>query len=602
LERLQTEHERSSSTLATYVRLFGALGAERGLALLLFVANLLLAAAQFAEPLLFGRVIDALASPRDATHPLTFGELAPVALAWAGFGLFSLAAGVTVSFHADLLSHRTRLNVMARYFEHVLSLPLAFHLGTHSGRVMKIMSSGTDAMWMLWLGFFREHCASLVSLFVLLPLTLFVNLWLGLLLCLLVLSFALLIALVVRRTHALQGEVREYHTNLSEHASDALGNLPVIQSFTQVETELRSLREISAKLLAAQKPVLSWWALAAMATRAAATLTVTAILFLGTFLYLRGEVTLGQVVTFMSIATLLIGRLDGTASFVSALFQEAPKLREFFSVLDTAPSVRDAADARDAGVLSGSVRFEQVSFSYGGAREAVSDVSFVAEPGETIALVGATGSGKTTTLSLLHRAFDPSRGSILADGQDLRTFTLHSLRRNIAVVFQEPMLFARSVRQNLLMGKPDASEAELLDALARAQALELVSALPQGLDTVLSERGRSLSGGERQRLSIARALLKAPPLLILDEATSALDATTEHKLKLALEEVMRGRTTFVIAHRLATIRNASRILVFEQGRIIEVGTFEELVQLGGRFAELARTQLLAGSTRDAPPS
>jgi ATP-binding cassette subfamily B protein len=155
------------------------------------------------------------------------------------------------------------------------------------------------------------------------------------------------------------------------------------------------------------------------------------------------------------------------------------------------------------------------------------------------------------------------------------------------------MLFARSIRDNLLMGKPEASEAELLDALTRAQALELVTQLPEGLDTVLSERGRSLSGGERQRLSIARALLKAPPILILDEATSALDATTEQKLKLALDEVMKGRTTFVIAHRLATIRNATRIVVFDRGSIVESGAFDELVAQGGKFAELARAQFMA---------
>jgi ATP-binding cassette, subfamily B, beta-glucan exporter len=579
--------------LATYVRLLKQLGPEKKLGTVLFVANLLLAAAQFGEPILFGRVIDALARPRDAAHPLTFAELTPLIAVWVAFGLASLAGGVAVSYHADLLSHRARLSVIAGYFSHVLSLPLAFHLGTHSGRVIKVMSSGADAMWMLWLGFFREHCAALVSLVVLLPLTLFVDARLGALLCALVLSFGVLIAFVVRKTNTLQGRVREYHTNLAEHTSDALGNLPVVQSFTRVSAELGTLRDISNKLLEAQRPVLSWWAVAAMATRAAATLTVTAILLLGTWLYLRGEVRLGEVVTFMSLATLLIGRLDGTVSFVSSLFQEAPKLREFFEVLDTQPTVRDRPDARDAKQLTGAIAFDQVAFSYDGKRDALSDLSFRVQPGETIALVGSTGSGKTTTLSLLYRAFDPTRGSITADGVDLRDYTVESLRKNIAVVFQEPMLFARSIRDNLLMGKPEATDAELLDALTRAQALELVRQLPDGLDTVLSERGRSLSGGERQRLSIARALLKAPPILILDEATSALDATTEQKLKLALDEVMKDRTTFVIAHRLATIRNATRIVVFDRGHIVESGRFEELVALDGKLAELARAQFMA---------
>jgi ATP-binding cassette, subfamily B, beta-glucan exporter len=580
------------TVLSTYTRMIRQLGHERRLATVLLVANLVLAAAQFCEPILFGRVIDALVRPRDASHPLTFAELIPLVGAWVAFGLISLSGGVTVAYHADLLAHRTRLSLIARYFEHVLSLPMAFHLGTHSGRVMKVMSSGADAMWTLWLGFFREHCASLVSLFVLLPLTLLIDVRLGLVLTALVLSFALMIALVVHKTHALQGKVGEYHTSLAAHASDALGNLPVVQSFTLVDRELRTLHDVSQRLLDAQRPVLTWWAAVAMGTRIAATLTVTSILLLGTWLYLRGEVGVGEVVSFMSLATLLIGRLDGTVSFVSSLFQEAPKLRDFFDVLDTQAAVRDAPGAHAAGQLIGDVHFEEVSFGYDRGRLAVENVSFHAAPGETIALVGATGSGKTTTLSLLYRAFDPTHGRVLVDGHDLRAYTLDSLRQNIAVVFQEPMLFARSIRDNLLMGKLQASDAELRDALARAEVLELIENLPEGLDTVLSERGRSLSGGERQRISIARALLKAPPILILDEATSALDAATEQKLKRALDEVMRGRTTFVIAHRLATIRNATRILVFERGRIIESGSFDELTARDGRFAELARAQFM----------
>ncbi|MET0284888.1 MAG: glucan ABC transporter ATP-binding protein/ permease [Polyangiales bacterium] len=586
--------------LQTYLRLVTQLGSERRVAAVLFAANIVLASSQFAEPILFGRVIDALARPRDAAHPLTFTELMPLVGSWLAFGLVSLGGGVTVSWRADLLSHKARLGVIASYFSHVLSLPLAFHLGTHSGRVMKVMSNGADAMWMLWLGFFREHCAALVSLLVLLPATLILDWRLGSLLCGLVFMFSFLIAVVVRRTNDLQGRVREYHTNLAEHASDALGNLPVVQSFTRVDAEMRELNRISKALLEAQTPVLSWWAVAAMATRAAATLTVTAILLLGTYLYLHGECSLGHVVTFMSLATMLISKLDGTVAFVSSLFMELPKLREFFEVLDTQPSVADRANARDAGVLSGAIEFSNVSFSYDGTRKAVAEVSLKAAPGETVAFVGSTGSGKTTSLSLLYRAFDPSEGALLADGVDLRDYTVESLRRNIAVVFQEPMLFARSIRDNLLIGKPDATDAELLDAMQRAQAGDLLQNMPRGLDTVLSERGRSLSGGERQRLSIARALLKSPPILILDEATAALDASTEAKLKLALDEVMRDRTTFVIAHRLSTIRNATHIAVFEHGRIIEYGNFEELVARNGKFTELARAQFMTGSEESGP--
>ena len=374
----------------------------------------------------------------------------------------------------------------------------------------------------------------------------------------------------------------------------------MIQSFTRIQAELNNMRSIIDRTLSAQIPVLSWWALVSVATRAASTITVTSIFLLGTWLHLQDKASIGDIVTFMGYATLLIGRLEAAVAFINSLFMQAPKLNEFFEVLDTTPQVKDRPNALDAGTLNGDVTFDNVSFSYDGKRPAIMDLAFTAPKGKTIALVGSTGSGKSTTLGLLHRAFDPQSGRILIDGVDIRDFSLQSLRRNIAVVFQEPMLFARTIRENLEVGRADATDAEMMNALERAQALEFIARQSDGLNTLVGERGRSLSGGERQRLSIARALLKNPPVLILDEATSALDASTEQKLQLALEEVMKGRTTFVIAHRLATIRNADMILVLDKGRVIEQGTFETLVAQGGRFAELARAQFMAGTEAESP--
>ncbi len=581
-----------------YARVLGQLGSDLRVGALLAVANVALAISAFAEPILFGRIIDLLTRAQiPGMPPVTFGVLTPLIVAWIAFGFFSIGAGALVALHADRLSHRRRLAVVANYFEHVLELPLAFHTSTHSGRVLKVMLEGSNGMAWLWLGFFREHLSALVALIVLLPLTVFLNWRLGLLLVGLVIVFTVLTAIVLRKTESLQGSVERYHSNLAEHASDALGNVPVIQSFTRVEAETRSLRTIINQLLQAQNPVLSWWAIASVASRASATITVTAIFLVGTWLHLHGLATIGEVVMFMSMATMLIGRLEQAVSFINQLFMQAPKMREFFDILDTAPAVHDRPHAKNVERFSGRVAFEDVSFSYDGKRAAVQDVSFAVQPGENVALVGATGSGKSTTLGLLHRAFDPQSGCIRIDGDDIRDVTLSSLRRNIGVVFQEPMLFARSIRENLQVGRPDATDEEMIQALGRAQAIEFITRQADGLDTIIGERGRSLSGGERQRLSIARALLKNPPILILDEATSALDAATEQKLQKALDEVMQGRTTFIIAHRLATIRNADRILVFDHGRIIETGTFDELVARGGRFADLAKAQFMASEDR-----
>ncbi len=579
-----------------YLRVLRQLGPESSLAGILVLANIALAAAQFAEPILFGRIIDLLANAQTQARTLQWADLVPLVGTWVGFGLFTIGAAVLVALHADRLSHRRRLAMMAEYFEHVLHLPLGFHTSTHSGRLLKTMIDGAGNMASVWLNFFRENCASFVALFILLPLSLFVNWRLACLLMVMVIIFGAMTAFVMRRTEGLQSEVERYATDLAERASDALGNIAVIQSFTRVEAESRALRQVTTALLNAQLPVLSWWALAAVATRASATLTLVSIFILGTSLHLNGLATIGEIVTFMNFATMLIGRLEQVVGFINWIMLILPKLQDFFEVLDTRPTVEDRPGAKDVARLTGRVAFEDVTFSYDGKRPAVNDVSFEVEPGQTIALVGSTGSGKSTTLGLLHRVFDPTGGRITIDGIDLRDMTLVSLRHNIGVVFQEPMLFARSIEENLRVGKADATMAEIDVALERAQAKEFVSNQSDGLQTVVGERGRSLSGGERQRISIARALLKDPPILIFDEATSALDATTERQLQAAIEAATKGRTTFVIAHRLSTIRNADRILVFDRGAIVESGSFDELVARNGRFATLARAQFMTADT------
>jgi ATP-binding cassette, subfamily B, beta-glucan exporter len=578
--------------LRLYIRVLTLLGPEARLGWVLAVTNVSLASAQFIEPVLFGRIVDNLANAQSGARTVSWSDLIPLVGAWVAFGLFIIIAGTMVALHADRLAHRHTQKVRADYFEHVLQLPLDYHTGTHSGRLMKIMLTGTNTLWSLWLSFFRDHLTSFVSLLVLMPLTLFINWRFGLLLILLCLIFAALIAFVINHTEKLQRQVESHYTDMAERTTDTLGNIALIQSFARIETEVSQMRNVGDKLLGAQMPVLSWWALAAVLTRTSTTLTMLAILIVGIFLYLAGLSTVGEIVMFMSFATMLIAKLESVVHFCNYMVMDAPRLQEYFDVLDTVPSVRDRPDAMDPGRLRGLIEFQKVTYSYDGKRPAVEDLEFTALPGETIALVGATGAGKSTALGLLHRVFDPQSGVIKIDGMEIRGLTLSGLRRNIGVVFQEALLFNRSIQENLQVGKPDATEAEMREACQRAQALDIIERNPQGLQAQVGERGRLLSGGERQRITIARVLLKNPPILILDEATSALDALTESKVQAALDEVMKERTTFVIAHRLATVRNATRILVFEGGRIVEAGNFDELVRQGGRFAELARTQFM----------
>jgi ATP-binding cassette subfamily B protein len=583
-----------------YGRVLALLGPEARLGWLLAGANVALAAAQFAEPVLFGRIIDALVGLEAQNRTPRWADLLTLLAAWAAFGLFTIGCGVLIALHADRLAHRRRQAVLSEFFEHVLQLPQSFHGSTHSGRLMKVMLAGTDALWALWLSFFREHLAAFVALVVLLPLSLLLNWRLALLLMALCAVFSVLTTIVMRKTQALQSSVERHYSELAERASDALSNVALVQGFARVEAEVSGLRDVIGQLLAAQIPVLSWWAVVTVLTRASTTLTMLAIVLVGTALHVQGLASIGDIVMFMNLAIMLIARLEQAVGFANRVFMEAPRLREFIEVLDTEPLVRERPDAIEPGRLHGLVEFDDVSFSYDGKRPAVESLKFTVLPGETVALVGATGAGKSTALALLHRAFDPQFGIVKIDGMNVRVLKLAGLRRNIGVVYQEPLLFNRSIAENLLVGKPDATPEELRHAAERAQALEFIEENPDRFEARVGERGRSLSGGERQRLSIARALLKDPPILILDEATSALDATTERKVQAALDEVMSGRTTFVIAHRLSTVRNATRILVFDRGRIAESGTFDELIARGGRFAELARGQFMAAGPAETP--
>ena len=562
-----------------YARVIGLLAPERTLTILVVVANLILAGILLAEPWLFGHVIDALVAGRRTDAWFFIGS-------WAGFGLCGIIAGVAVSLQADRLAHRRRLAAIAQFFEHAVQLPLAFHGEHHTGRLLRVMHSGGSSLFGLWLGFLRDHLSTLLSILVMLPLALSINWKLALLMITLMVSFGLFNAVAMRRTGTAQQRVERLHQEIAERTGDVLSNALVVQSFTRQKAEVADVHAMSQRVLAAQYPVLRGWAWLSVATRSTSTLTIVAIFLLGASLNSKGEVTVGSIVTFSGFAMTLIGRLEQFAGFISTLFFQAPALKDFFGVLDTPSALKELPDTPALPRVRGEVVFEHVSFGYSEAHPALHDLSFSAPPGSTIALVGPTGAGKTTALSLLYRAYDPSQGRITVDGIDIRTVSLNSLRSNIAVVFQDPGLLYRSIADNIRIGRPDATQEQIETTARAAEAHDFIVVKADGYATLVAERGRSLSGGERQRLAIARAMLKDAPIQILDEATSALDNATEARIQRALKTLTRGRTTFVIAHRLTTVREADQILVLKDGRLVEQGRFDELVAKGGLFAEL----------------
>ena len=533
-----------------YARVLQLLGSEARLGWLLALANVLLAAAQFAEPVLFGRIIDAM-TPKGGTT-VTWASLTPLLGGWVGFGLFTIVCGALIALHSDRLAHRRRQMVMTSYFEHLLQLPLSYHGGSHSGRLMKVMLTGTDSLWWLWLGFFREHLAAFVSLLVLLPLSLFINWQLASLLIVLCIVFTTLISLVLRKTEKGQSAVERHYSDLAERTSDALGNVALVQSFSRVDAEVSGMRDVVAKLLGAQMPVLSWWALTAVLTRASTTLTMLAIFVVGISLYLQGLTTVGEIVTFTSFAGLLVTRLEQAVAFAHRLYLDVPRLREFFEVLDTVPSVRDAPDAIDPGRVRGLIEFKDVSFSYDGKRSAVTDLNFTVLPGEVIALVGSTGAGKSTALALLHRVFDPQSGSVKIDGMDVRAIKLAALRRNIGVVFQEVLLFNRTIAENLRVGKPDATDAELREAAGRAEALFVEGVHPE-------RRGRDLTDAE------VFALWDTTVAMLRQGVKDNRIVTVDRRLHpVPKGRARRGETTWVY-HRDSCLRCGTPIATVELG-------------------------------------
>ncbi|MEY2696772.1 MAG: hypothetical protein RL333_910, partial [Pseudomonadota bacterium] len=499
-------------------------------------------------------------------------------------GLFSIVAGVLVAMAADRLSHRLRLSVLANAFEHVITLPA--HQQGESGSTVRLLLAGSDALFWMWLTFLREHLAALISIAFLIPTAVHMQAQLAAILGILALVYTLANVIVVRKSQAGQTAVESHNSGVFGQVGDVIGNITVVQGFERVHLEVTAIKTLMQELLAVQYPVLTWWAVLTVLTRASATLAMVAIFATGSYLSSEGKISLGDIVSFVGFATLLIGKLDQLSSFSVRIFSQMPTIKSFLDLFDNASRSREESQKPELKVSEGRVRFEKVSFQYPGSPQGVFDLDFEVPPGQTVALVGKTGSGKTTTLLLLERLLEMESGRILIDDQNIQDVRLGSLRQAISVVFQDAGLFNRSILENIRIGRPEASEAEIHQAAQEAEAEDFILRKPGGYDFVIGEQGGNLSGGERQRIAIARALLKKAPLLILDEATSALDTWTEARIQRALDALKKGRTTFVIAHRLSTVSHADQIIVLDQGRIIEQGTFDQLVAIQGAFAEM----------------
>jgi len=386
-------------------------------------------------------------------------------------------------------------------------------------------------------------------------------------------------------------EIQQQLAVLTTRLEQNLRGARVVKAFAQEENEIArfdrenarwfDLSARSARLSAVNVPLLELIASA----------SVVLIIWYGGLLVTQGRLTLGELVAFSTYLAQLVQPVRRLGMIIPALSIAAAAGERVFEILDAVSEVQETADAAPLPPVRGHVRFEHVSFAYFGRHRVLTDVTFEAVPGQVIALLGATGSGKSTIINLIPRFYDPTAGRITIDGYDIHRVTLNSLRDQIANVLQETTLFAASVRENIAFGRPDASEEEIIAAARAAQAHSFICEMPNGYDTRVGERGLTLSGGQRQRIAIARALLKDPRILILDDATSSVDTETEQLIQTALQRLMRGRTSFVIAQRLSTLRKADLIIILENGRIAARGTHAELLRTSGLYAEIYHYQL-----------
>lgn len=567
------------SLLQIYWRALGYLAADRKRVALICGANVALAAIAILEPIMFGRVIGAISERGSVFQTLAM---------WAGLGAFNIVAFVLVARGADRFAHKRRSEVLCQSFERVITMPLAWHHQRGTSNALHTLLRAVETLFSLWLEFMRQHLSTAVALVLLVPTAISMDLRMSLVLLGLGVLYVGIGRLVMRRTKEGQAAVERHYHQVFAHVTDSVSNVAVLQSYNRIGHETEALKRYVKNLLDAQNPVLDWWAMANALHRLSSTISMMIVLLIGSYLVMHGQLRIGDVIAFTGFATLLIARLDQMSAFANQISEARAKLEEFYQLEDSAAESAEPDGLRDLANVTGHVRFENVGFEFANSGQGVDDVSFEVQAGQTVAIVGPTGAGKTTLINLLQRVFTPSSGRILIDGVDTRAVTRKSLRHSIATVFQDAGLLNRTIEDNIRVGRAEATYDEVHAAANAAAAQDFILSKSAGYDTVVGERGGQLSGGERQRIAIARAVLKDAPILVLDEATSALDVETEDRVKEAIDELRRSRTTFIIAHRLTTVRDADLVVFMDKGRVIEMGGFAELSIRNGRFASLLR--------------
>lgn len=573
---------------------------QRNAILAILGLTLLMAGANAAEPLALKFIFDELAGGR-MFRPLLAGLSILAAL--------SLLREAAHGF-SDWLTWRARLGLQYALLEATVgklhNMPLRMQRSEGVGAIMTRLDRSIQG----FVGAVTQILFNILPALIFLIISVSIMLRLEWRLALLVLVFAPLPGLIAVRAAPEQVQrersLLDRWSRIYSRFNEVLSGILIVRSFTMEEVEKkRFLADVAAANNVVIRGVATDTGYGATSNLVIALARISA-LSLGTYLAVRGDITVGTVVAFLGYVGGLFGPVQGLSGIYQTLSRASVSLEEIFRILSVQEYLGDSPGAQDLPAVRGDVSFDNVHFRYEqSGRPLLAGVSLSVRAGETVAIVGPSGSGKTTLMALLMRFYDPQEGSIHLDGHDLRALKQSAIRRQIGVVLQDPLLFNDTIRANIAYSRPDARLEEIQAAARTANAHEMITRLPEGYDSQVGERGALLSVGERQRITIARAILKNPRILILDEATSALDAESEEAVQTALEALMKGRTTFIIAHRLATVVNADRIIVLRDGQIIEAGPHGQLVRQNGYYASLVRRQhrgLIANDATEGGPA
>jgi ATP-binding cassette subfamily B protein len=586
--------ERARNPRETIARLAGYL-LKYKLQLVMVVASIVVASIlQLLGPYLIGVTIDQYILKDDVAG------LTRMSLILLEIYIGSWAMQATQGWIMVTISQRALRQIRKDLFEHMQTLSLSFFDKRSQGDLMSRLTNDVDAINQALTMNITQIVSSVLGLFGILIAMFSLNLWLALG-NITVVPFMLLVTLVIgRRTMSGFRGLQYSMGRLNGRMEEIISGERVVQAFSRQDVILADFDKDNEAYRQAATKAMSWGFIIMPLVSVMSYIGIAVVSGIGGWLVVTGAITIGLVVTFINYARNFVQPLRQLADLYNSMQTALAGAERVFEIIDTKPEINDKPDAKPLKEINGDVVFDHVDFSYDGKTPILKDVSFHAKPGEIVALVGPTGAGKTTMVNILSRFYDIQGGSIIIDGADIRDVTQESLRRQIGTVLQDNFLFADTVMENIRYGNLEATDEDCVAAAKLANADQFLSRLPDGYKTKLTERGSNLSQGQRQLLAIARAVVADPKILILDEATSNVDTRTEIRIQEALLRLMEGRTSFVIAHRLSTVRNANQVLVINNGQIIEHGTHESLLGQRGFYFHLYNSQF-RGTNNSTPP-